>query len=454
VVCGTMLFIILPLLKSPAVLPLFLITIVSIFYLILTLNGVSLEEARQKEWVSELSPTANWYDIWKYFSWDKVCWSCIPSQVTRWLTMTVVVGFSSCLDVAAIEMESSSPLDYNKELQTVGWSNFFSGCTGGFTGSYIFTQTIFSLRQGVTTRTCGLVTALCELIVVLLPTPITCYVPKFLFGSLLILISLDLFIHWLILSRNKMTLLEYLVCLSTFFGILNFGVQRGLFIGLILSVFLFVIKYSSAPTVSISSLQQSKVARSYQDRCYLVGQKGRIVRVQPQGFVFFGTAIRLLDEVKRHILASDDDILLVNNTTAAAAAAASMSRLPLIRQAHGSTGSSDVESTKQYNEHSPLLESKDVAIPEQERISSGGLRVEFAVLDFSRVLGVDATAAHSCFLSLTKLLKASNVVPVYTQLNPEVERLLRAQGVIDEDCVYIPNADDALEWCEDCLLDR
>ena len=33
--------------------------------------------------------------------------------------MTVVVAFSSCLDVAAIEMEMGAPLDFNGELQTV-----------------------------------------------------------------------------------------------------------------------------------------------------------------------------------------------------------------------------------------------------------------------------------------------------------------------------------------------
>lgn len=35
------------------------------------------------------------------------------------LAMTVVVAFSSCLDVAAIEMEMGKPLDFNGELQTV-----------------------------------------------------------------------------------------------------------------------------------------------------------------------------------------------------------------------------------------------------------------------------------------------------------------------------------------------
>jgi SulP family sulfate permease len=89
-----------------------------------------------------------------------------------------VVAFSSSLDVAAIEMELGLPLDYNRELQTVGISNLFSGLTGGYTGSYIFSQTLFSLRQGVTSRVGGATVALVELIIVVLPVSVTSYLPK------------------------------------------------------------------------------------------------------------------------------------------------------------------------------------------------------------------------------------------------------------------------------------
>ena len=40
--------------------------------------------------------------------------------------MVFVVAFSSCLDVAAIEMDVGQPLDVNSELGVVGWSNVVS----------------------------------------------------------------------------------------------------------------------------------------------------------------------------------------------------------------------------------------------------------------------------------------------------------------------------------------
>jgi hypothetical protein len=47
----------------------------------------------------------------------------------------------SCLDVAAIASSSEGPLDFDRELKTVGVANVAAGAIGaGFTGSYIFSQ--------------------------------------------------------------------------------------------------------------------------------------------------------------------------------------------------------------------------------------------------------------------------------------------------------------------------
>lgn len=77
---------------------------------------------------------------------------------------------------------------------------------------------------------------------------------------------------------------------------------------------------------------------------------------------------------------------------------------------------------------------------------------EYLVLDFSGVLGVDATAARSCFLTLVHLMKNAHVTVVFANLSDSVEELLRAHHVIDANSVLIPHLDDALEWCEDQVL--
>jgi len=58
-----------------------------------------------------------------------------------------------------LQMDNGAPLDVNSELTVVGWSNVASGLLGGFTGSYIFSQTVFTCRSGAHSRIVGAVVA-------------------------------------------------------------------------------------------------------------------------------------------------------------------------------------------------------------------------------------------------------------------------------------------------------
>ena len=60
----------------------------------------------------------------------------------------------------------------------MGISNLLSGLTGGYTGSYIFSQTLFSLRRGVKSRVAGAAMAVVELLVLALPVSVASYLPK------------------------------------------------------------------------------------------------------------------------------------------------------------------------------------------------------------------------------------------------------------------------------------
>lgn len=158
-------------------------------------------------------------------------------------TMIVVVALSSSLDIAAIELELGSKLDYNHELRTVGLSNIVSGVLGGYTGSYIFSQSIFTLRAGIRSRVTGYVVAIVELISVLLPFALTSYVPNFFFASLLVMICVDLMVEWLWDVRHKITKAEYAVALSTFLLMQVLGVEGGIIGGIFIFIVLYIMGY-------------------------------------------------------------------------------------------------------------------------------------------------------------------------------------------------------------------
>ena len=559
--------------KSPVVLPVALCLILVMFYGYLSASGISMQAARDNGWIAPLKQATSVVDSLRLLDPRKVEWELLPLQFFRWLGMFMVVAFSSCLDVAAIEMELGLPLDYNRELQTVGVSNLCSGLLGGYTGSYIFSQTIFTMRRGVHNRVCGLLVAAIELLVVALPISVTSYIPKFFFGALLVLIGVDLMTEWLIMGRKKMAGHEYMVCVATFMAIQAMGIEIGMGIGILLAMIMFVVTYASLPSVVISASNRSKVARNFDDKRVLVDSKGKLVTVSLNGYIFFGAAVKILEEVKNHVVISamtasspsrhelesvKYTLLPGKNTprnaspsaeralkTAAATTARSMagageapqgvpappvmidrSQEPaavtplsrsygrsyqgnkmsaspvsddelLVVEPAGATALPSVYDlspgqisrhqrrwASKIRENSSLLSLSSFPAMEQQTSSHiqmsllsgnnsksgytaiddidssvlspcrGGGDTEFLILDFTDVLGVDATAARSCFLMLTQLIRASGVTLAFTALPVHVEELLRAHSVIRKSDIVIPHLDDALEWCEENILSK
>eukprot|EP01041_Mallomonas_annulata_P006865 gene6865-13910_t len=295
-------------LHSPLTLPLCLAAIMVIFYIILFSVGWTIQDARDYGWIAPLLPQKSLLSAWLLYNPLGVHWDLMLAQFPRWLGMFLVVAFSSSLDVAAIEMELGLPLDYNRELRTVGISNLCSGLTGGFTGSYIFTQTIFSMRRSVSTVAAGVVLILLEFAVIVLPVSVTAFVPKMLFGSLLLFISLDLMHEWLVLSYQKLSKKEYIVCLLTFFSTLLLGVEKGLLVGVIFAMLLFIYTYGSISSVHIASSSTSSVLRKFDDRAVLYANRGQIVTVNLNGYIFFGSAVSILEEVKRNVIIRCDHV--------------------------------------------------------------------------------------------------------------------------------------------------
>lgn len=228
---GILIYVLVRRLRHMAVLPTAIAVLLLTFYAVLFLTKSSVEEATDAGWIPKVPPAPVWYHTWDYFKFEKVAWMALPPQILTLFSMIFVVALSSSLDVAAIELELKQPLNYNHELKTVGLSNIVSGITGGYTGSYIFSQSIFSLRAGIRSRLAGYVLAFCELLVILSPFPILAYIPSFFFGSLLIMICIDLMHEWLWDVRAKISRAEYYICLTTFILIQILGVEYGIIAG-------------------------------------------------------------------------------------------------------------------------------------------------------------------------------------------------------------------------------
>jgi len=74
-----------------------------------------------------------------------------------------------------------------------------------------------------------------------------------------------------------------------------------MFIGILLAMASFVVSYSSLQSVSCASLQTSTVIRTFEERAALIAHRGKVVTITLKGYIFFGSAVKILEDVKSHV---------------------------------------------------------------------------------------------------------------------------------------------------------
>lgn len=221
----------------------------------------------------------------------------LPIQVFNVVGLIIVVTFGSSLDVAAIQAELPYKLDFSKEIEMIGLSNLLNGLVGGWTGSYLFAQTIFTMRAQVTSKLCGVTVTLCLLLLWLLPIDLNSVLLKPYVGAIISLFGLDIMNDWLFKSRDKLSQIEYAQLWATFVLILvlqntsTFGVIEGMGLSVALSSIMFTAYYATFPVWVEVPNRQSYTFRKHQERLVLEARSDEIFVAKLRGYIFFGSAM-------------------------------------------------------------------------------------------------------------------------------------------------------------------
>lgn len=287
--------------NHPASLPAALLFIPAAFYICLFLSGASLDEVRHHGWLSDTSgnesDSETFFSIWGLINFGEVqnYFHLIPAHLKTLFPLFVLVVFGSCLDIAAIQQEYLKEIDFNKELGTVGLQNVAAGISCvGYTGSYIFSGTLFCLRNGVNSRIAGYILVAVETLLFLVPFSPANYIPKFYLGSLAIWIGYGIFMDWLVYSRTKVSLSEYVLMWITFFCVLVFDLTYGLLLGALLSMLVFIFLYARSNIAEIRIIPSKRcVVKTVEQRTILEKFHNNMVAIGLSGYIFFGSSVEI-----------------------------------------------------------------------------------------------------------------------------------------------------------------
>jgi hypothetical protein len=325
-----------------------------------------------------------------------------------------------------------------------------SGLTLGFTGSYIFSQTIFTYRTGVHDRCVGFMIMCVYMYIVASPVNILEISPLFFLGSTLIFIGYDLMYEWLWEVRHQVFLSEYFIVWFTFASIHLVGIDFGILIGVLIAICDQIL--TTAQATGVNRVEKRSRAIYTPEDAKVVHEKAyssfcpKIVTLEIIGNLFFGSSLNILNRIYEDIGLGVDD------------------------NPHVETPPKD--SLETISEMKPLAEGggKHKTLPLTRP-------PQYVVLDLMRVTHLDASATRGCFLQLVKMAAKKDIIVCASGVTPKIEWMFRSHEVsyetpLEEDdakakllsadrekdteaierILIFTTSAEALEFCETLLL--
>ena len=286
------------------ILPGMLAAIFISFYGIVLFTHTPIPVLIEKGWL--MAPFSNAH-LWQPLHLSDLAlihWSSILGQAGGMASIIMISVFSLLLNASGIELTIRRDLDLNRELRVTGLGNILGGLLGGIVSYHALTDTAISYKIGKGSRLSGWVVAAVYALPLFFGAAVLSYVPKIMLGSLLILFGLSFLYEWIYQSLFSFSRLEYLVILLILIVIATLGYLQGVGVGIVAAVVLFVVNYSRVSVTRhalTGSERQSRVTRNPLQRKSLLEQGDQTFILQLQGFIFFGTANKLLEQVRNRI---------------------------------------------------------------------------------------------------------------------------------------------------------
>ncbi|KAF9361482.1 hypothetical protein BGX26_002832 [Mortierella sp. AD094] len=402
--------------RHPFLVPVFFMVVPGVFYVIVAIAGFEWEMLRANGWVFPLPATeAPGWQFYSYFNLRLTNWEAVLETVPAMLALTFFGILHVPINVPALGVSTGQDnVDINRELVAHGWSNLLSGGVGTVQNYLVYTNSLLFIKSGGDSRVAGVMLAIASLIIFFIGPWIVGYIPVMVVGSLIFHLGLDLVKEALWDTWGLVHPLEYLTIALIVVAMAGFGFVEGIFMGILLACVFFVVTNSLKEGVRYSCTGESAkstVRRVYRQQKFL-RQVGRQIYIfKLQGDMFFGTINKVEKEIQ------------------------------------------DVFSRRRW-EINPI---------------------QFLVLDFSLVRNVDFSAAEG-FGRIRRAVHAKGVCLVLSGLDEqgEVGKALQMVGVwgagagagLGEghghgstfsrdgfDTQSFPGLSEALEYCENCLLE-
>jgi SulP family sulfate permease len=274
------------------------------FSLVTLAMGASIDDVREGGWLlGPFNRDVAW-KTWSVLALTSADWLAVARSWAAIIVAVVVAVLVMLFNLGGSEVVLDRDLDTDEELRDAGLLNLVSGALGGIPAYHALVPTSLAARINVDARRAGLVAATVPLAVLLFGGTVLELIPRMIVGGMLVFLGLSFIAEWVWERRRSLPRIEYVVVLVILMVVVAMGYLMGIVVGLVLAVGLFAVSYGRVDLVhevTFGEVYRSNVDRppAERERLRALADSVQILRVS--GYVFFGSAKRLLDRIRARV---------------------------------------------------------------------------------------------------------------------------------------------------------
>jgi anti-anti-sigma factor len=353
-------------------------------------------------------------------SWNSQVLGLFLTVLPTAVVLAVLCSTESLLSAVMVDSVAGDRCNGNRELTGQGLSNIVAACFGGIASTGAPVRGIASFRAGGRSRWAGILHSLFLLAALLWGAPLLAHIPYSVMAGIMVMIAISMSDNWtlqLVRQAGIRFAADLAIVVIVVATSIAFNLPMAVMVGLFIACVLFVARMSRpiVRRVLDRSACRSLHIRALGVEAMLVREAQRLMLVELEGPLFFGTAERLRDELERLARQSSGvwviilDFRRVNDID--------ISGLRILTQTARSLKAQKIRmllsSIASQTPRGALLQNSglDAAIPAADWFATREMALELAEdLVLARLQGADENEARLLSLSLAERMSAEELV--------------------------------------------
>lgn len=279
------------------------------YQLLMSMAGMDVQDQGAAGWVFSWKPkvvrdTPMWYS-WSHIKLKHVDWHALTHECMGFMVSLVILGaLKYSVATTSLSTLFGREISPDNEMRVIGLANMASGMLGCCGGCHYLSAMGIMKQFEAHEKVPALV---CAVLIVMLwwqGIGMLQYVPKFIFGGLLLSVGLHFIEAYFVAPFNFLKPVEKGIVVLITTSFLVIGMLESVGLGVVISMVELIYRIYEVGCVhheTTGALARSAVDRTPEQTRFLDEEGSAIFVLRLQGYLFFGTSVNILERIETRV---------------------------------------------------------------------------------------------------------------------------------------------------------